>query len=172
MKSDSISIDNQGSGFEAALSQTEAAAKFRGLNDREALRLRILTEELLGMVKSITGQMAGTFWIDSEERAFTLHLSTKTKMDALKRYQFISTSTENRNEAARGFLGFLRDRFETAMMAEENLVCYDSQASARPETVGEEEWDRYERSILRRLSDGIRISVRGGQVEMEVQKKF
>ena len=126
MKSDSISIDNQGSGFEAALSQTEAAAKFRGLNDREALRLRILTEELLGMVKSITGQMTGTFWIDSEERAFTLHLSTKTKMDALKRYQFISASTENRNEAAMGFLGhkmYLQDiERKINNLREENLT--------------------------------------------------
>ena len=36
----------------------------------------------------------------------------------------------------------------------------------------ENEWDRYERSILRKLADEIRIGVRGGNVEMEVVKKF
>ena len=51
MKSDVITIDNRGGGFEAALSEAEAAAKFRGLDNRQTLRLRILTEELLGMVR-------------------------------------------------------------------------------------------------------------------------
>ena len=173
MKSDVITIDNRGGGFEAALSEAEAAAKFRGLDNRQTLRLRILTEELLGMVRSITGESSCTFWIESEDRTFTLHLATKTVMDAVKRYQLISVSKENKNEAAKGFLGFLRDKFETALLSDVGgSVWYDMNGTPLDEAPETEEWDRYERSILRRLADDIRISVRGGAVDMEVVKAF
>ena len=36
----------------------------------------------------------------------------------------------------------------------------------------DEEWDGYERSILRRIVDDIKISIRGGEVEMTVLKSF
>ena len=172
MKSDVITIDNKGNGFELALSEAEAAAKYRGLDDKQTLQLRILTEELLGMVRSITGEMSCTFWIDSEDKAFTLHLATKTVMDAVKRYQLISVSTENKNEAAKGFLGFLRDKFETAILSSDDGVWYDMNGMPMDEAPETEEWDRYERSILRQLSDQIKISVRGSAVDMEVMKAF
>ena len=174
MKSDVITIDNRGNGFEAALSEAEAAAKYRGLDSKQTLQLRILTEELLGMVHSITGEMSCTFWVDSEGKAFTLHLATNTFMDATKRYQLISVSTENKNEAAKGFLGFLRDKFETAILSDGGAsgVWYDMNGMPLDEAPETEEWDRYERSILRRLADEIKISVRGGAVDMEVLKAF
>ena len=172
MRSDCITIDNKGNGFEAALSQAEAVAEFRELDEKQTLQLRILTEELMGMVRSITGEMAGTFWIDSEDKAFTLHLSTKTRMDAVKRFQLVSASTGNRNEAVHGFIGLLRDKFERAMLSEDNTICFDYSGAVLPQRPQEEEWDRYERSILRKLADEIRISVRGGKVEMDVLKKF
>ncbi|MBR0207071.1 MAG: hypothetical protein IJQ45_10055 [Clostridia bacterium] len=171
MRSDCIHIDNKGNGFEAALFQAEAVAKYRELNDKEALQLRILTEELMGMVRSITGEMAGTFWIDSEGKAFTLHLSTKTRMDASKRYQLISASTSKTNEEAKSFIGYLRDKFESAMLAEDN-ICYDSNGMPLDELPEEEEPDRYEYSILRKLADEIKIHVRGGTVELDVLKTF
>ena len=34
------------------------------------------------------------------------------------------------------------------------------------------EWDGYERSILRRLADDVKIGIRGGMVEMTVSKRF
>ena len=172
MRSDCISIDNEGNGFEAALFQADAVAKYRGLDPKEALHLRIITEELMGMVRSITGEMAGTFWIDSEDKAFTLHLSTKTAMDASKRYQLISASTSHKNEAARSFIGFLRDKFENAMLADDTGIYYDSNGNPLNEVPNDEEWDRYERSILRKLADEIRIGVRGNTVEMDVIKRF
>ena len=95
-------------------------------------------------------------------------------MDAIKRYQLISVSTENKNEAAKGFLGFLRDKFETAILSDSGAsgVWYDMNGIPLDEAPETEEWDRYERSILRRLADEIKISVRGGAVDMEVLKAF
>lgn len=171
MRSDIISIDNKGNGVAAALAEAKTVAQYRGLNDKETLQIEILTEELMSLARSVTGELAASFWIDSENKDFTLHLSTKTKMDASKRYQLISTSTANKNEAAKGFLGFLRDKFESAMLQEEGYH-YDVSGNLLDEAAEDKEWDRYERSILRRLSDEIKIGVRGGKVEMEVKKSF
>ncbi len=172
MKSDVIQIDSKGNGMETALKEAESVARFRGLNEKETLRLQMLTEEMMGLVRSVTGEMAASFWIDSTDKAFTLHLSTKTKMDANKRYQLISSSTEGKNAAAKGFVGFLRDKLETALTAEEDGVYYDFNGNPMSEAPVDNEWDRYERSILRMLADRIFISVRGGKVEMEVLKQF
>lgn len=169
MKSDVIIIDGTGKGIEAAQRQTELAAQYRGLDEKSLLQLQIMTEEIMSLARSVTGETAASFWIESEERRFSLHLETRTKMDASKRYQLMFSSTTNKNEAAKGFLGFLRDKFETAVQAETDGVYYDGTQEEVPE---DKEWDRYERSILRRLADDIKISVKGGLVGIEVVKTF
>ena len=80
-----------------------------GLGPNDALRLQLITEEMLCLVRSVTGEIEAGFWIEAEDRKYTMHLLTKTSMDKEKRYQLISSSTSRRNEAAKGFLGKLRD---------------------------------------------------------------
>ena len=172
MKTDIITIDNKGNGMEAAQAQVTMAAQARGLNEKDTLQLNILTEELMGLARSVTGELAASFWIESEGKRFSLHLSTKTKMDASKRYLLMYTSTSGKNEAAKGFIGFLRDKFESALQSEGDGVYYDANFNALNEAPEDKEWDRYERSILRRLADEIRIGVKGGLVEIKVIKTF
>ena len=176
MKSDIIHIDNQGSGFPDALAQTEKAARFRGLSEKESLRLRICAEEMLGLARSITGEMKADFRLESEGKRFELHMSTQTVMDKEKRYQLISSASSRKNESAKGFLGMLRDRFEEAMAAEADHASYTLPADLGTDIPDphpdDTEWDRYEKSILKRLADDIRISVRGGTVELTVSKRF
>ena len=172
MKSDIIVIDGTEKGIEAAQRQTELAARYRGLEEKNTLQLQIMTEEIMSLGRSVTGETAASFWLESEGRRFSLHLCTKTKMNASKRYQLLNTSTTNKNEAARGFLGYLRDRFETAAEAGDDGVYYDSHSNMLDEAPEDKEWDRYERSILRRLADEIKIGVKGGLVEIEVVKAF
>ena len=38
--------------------------------------------------------------------------------------------------------------------------------------IEETEWDGLERSILKKVSDQVKISIRGGEVEMTVLKSF
>ena len=111
MKTDIITIDNKGNGMDAAQAQVTMAAQARGLNAKETLQLNILTEELMSLARSVTGELAALFWIESEAKCFSLHLRTKTKMDASKRYLLMYTATSGKNEAAKGFIGFLRDKF-------------------------------------------------------------
>lgn len=114
MKSDIIQIDNQGIGFQDALEQTALSARFRALNDRESLRLRLLTEEMLGMLREITGETEARFWVESEGKQFELHLLARPIITGRMREELLSVSSTGRNAAAVGVMGKLRDIFERA----------------------------------------------------------
>jgi len=176
MKSDVIKIDNHSNGFEDAIKETEKTAQYRGLNAKETLQLQICAEEMLSLARSVTGEMAASFWAESEGRSFELHMTTKTIMDLEKRYQLLSSATSKKNELANSFLGKLRDVFEEAMSADVERVYYETPTFLAYDVpkgqAFEEEWDRYEQSILRRVADNIKISIRGGEVDMTVSKQF
>ena len=176
MKSDVILIDNLGNGFGDAVKETKKAAEFRGLSHKDALQLQLMAEEMLSMARSVTGEMQASFWLESQEKAFDLHMTTKTVMDQEKRYQLISSSTSRKNEAANSFLGKLRDAFEQAMVADVERTYYElpqEVLSDLPNRFSEDpEWDRYEQSILHRLADNVKIDIRGQLVHMTVSKRF
>lgn len=176
MRSDTIYIDNSGNGFDKALEQTLKAAGYCGLNEKESLHLRLCTEEMLSLARSVTGEMKASFWLESEGRRFELHMSTKTVMDKDKRYQLISSASSHRNEAANSFLGKLRDAFERAMTADADHTFYELPEDIAGDLPGgyiaDPEWDRYERSILRKVADDVKIAIRGGVVDMTVVKSF
>ena len=74
MITDKITIQNTGEGITKAIEQAAAATAYRGLTGKEALRVRLLAEEMLGMFRQITGKMEASFWLESEDRNFELHL--------------------------------------------------------------------------------------------------
>ena len=173
MKTDIISIDNHGRGFQEALVQTEKAAEFRGLSHKESLQLCLCTEEMLSLARSVTGEMAASFWLESEEKQFELHMSTKTVMDREKREQLIASATSRKNEAANSFLGRLRDAFEAAMVSEQSAEIPDEVMDDMVNrSIEIPEWDQYEQSILGKVADDVKITIRGGTVEMTVAKSF
>ena len=175
MKSDTILIDNQGNGFKDAIEQTKRAAQFRGLNAKETLQLQLCTEEMLCLARSVTGEMKASFWLECEGKHFDLHMSTKTVMDIEKREQLISSSTSRKNEAAKSFLGKLRDAFEEAMLSDPDY--YDDIPTEAMEDLANRvielnEWDKYEQSILQKVADEVKIGIVRNTVDMTVSKSF
>ena len=174
MKSDIVLINNSGMGFENAVIQSKKAAAYEGLDDLQTIHLQVLTEEMLSLARSITGQMDASFWIELENGRADLHMTTKAVLDREKRAQLIHTATSRKNESAKTFLGKIRDRFEEAMAADPVYDCppEDVLADLPHGVFGEPEWDGYERSILRKLADEIRIGIHGGVVEITVSRNF
>lgn len=177
MKSNVINIDNQGDGFDKALEETGKVAEYERLGHKESLHLQLCAEEMLSLARSVTGEMKASFWIETEGYSFNLHMTTETVMDKEKRSLLIAASTTGKNEAAKSFLGQLRDAFEQAMAAEvnhnndlpEDLL---NDIANRVIECTDPEWDGYEQSTLRRLADSIRIGIRGKTVDMTVTVKF
>ena len=111
MKTDVIEISPAGEGMAEALRQTEKAAAYRDLSSKESLRLRLLSEEMMGMLRTIVGGGRSRFWIESEDRRFTLHLTADVQMNADMREELLKTSTSGRNAAVQGFMSRIRDIF-------------------------------------------------------------
>ena len=111
MKTDVIEINPLGEGMAEALKQTERAAAFRGLTPKESLRLRLLAEEMMGMLRTIVGEGKSSFWVEAEGKAFSLHLLAGVRMNADLRDDLLKTATSGKNAAVKGFMGRIRDIF-------------------------------------------------------------
>ncbi|MBR3383279.1 MAG: hypothetical protein IKG85_09635 [Clostridia bacterium] len=201
MRSDVIRVTNDGLGFEKALEQAERVARYKDLSEKDALHLRLLTEEMLGMMRALTGEKSADFRIDDEDGVFALHLTARTEMDTDKRRKLLAVSTSGRNSAARGVTGKLRDLFER-LLTPDDITLGDGMAAGfalggfDPEYGGvyfgadnywslkkysdeinrggepDENWDELEKSVVARLADDVRIGIIGRDVEMTITKKF
>ena len=177
MKSNVINIDNQGNGFEKTIEEARKVAEYEALSHKDSLHLQLCAEEMLSLVRSVTGELKASFWIESEGKTFCLHVSTRTILDSEKRAQLLASSTSGKNEAAKSFLGQLRDMFEQALTADpdhsSNLPddVLDDLANHTIECT-DPEWDEYEQSTLKRLANTIKIGIRGGTVDMTVITSF
>ncbi len=174
MKSDVITITNREDGFEEALNETLKVAAYEGLTDKETLQLQMLTEEILSTARIISGEMKASFWIECEAKQAALHMMTNTILDKKLRAQLIAASTSRKNEAANSLLGRIRDEIEQAMAAdyESTQLTADIERDIIGRNIEDPDWDEFECSILRKLADEVKVSIRGQKVDMIVTKKF
>ncbi len=199
MKTDVINVSSRGNRMETALQQADFVAEYKGLSRKNALHLRLLTEEMMGIIRSITGETEGEFWIEDNDDVFQLHLRVNTTMDSEKRERLLSTSTSGKNESARGFMGRLRNFFDveadadvaasagplfsavysvsstgSALDYEWSLLRYQEQLNSRRENdpIAREAWDELEKSVVAHAADEVRIAIRGQTVEMVLTKKL
>ena len=196
MRSDIVHVNANGTGVEEALAQAEAVAVYKKLPYSDSLKLRLLAEEMMGLLQGLTGEVAAEFYIEDENNEYRLHLNTVTEMDAEKRLRLMEASTSGRNAAATGILGKLRDLFECAFEPVDaevppfytlgivesgvdlgamtttawSLARYRD--AVRDDDTRRDAWDELERSVIANAADEIRIGIKGRRVEMTVIKKF
>ncbi len=186
--------------MEAALKQADKVAAYKEMTGKNALHLRLLTEEMMGMMRSITGAPEGTFWIEDEDGVYQLHLRVRTLLNSEKREKLLSASSTGRNESAKGLMGRLRDFFDwgsdedlsaissplllpdmfdhsssPALDWEWSMTRYRSALSERMEQNDPdalEAWDELEKSVVKHVADDVKVFIRGGVVEMIILKKM
>ncbi len=199
MKSDVIHVTSEGAGYKEALDQAERVAAFMKLPSKSALHLRLLTEEMMGMMRALTGERDAQFWIDDENGTTKLHLQARAAMNAEMRGKLLSASTSGQNIAVKGVMGKLRDVFERFLEpinGEYTNIYTDclSFAGADLGTVSinaagmwslnqyktavmegrapQENWDELEKSVIANLADEVQVGIADNNVEMIVYKKF
>ena len=200
MKTDEITVDSRGARMETALAQAEKVAVYKGLARKDALSLRLLTEEMLGLMRALTGESEGVFWIEDEDGEYRLHLRVRTRLNADERAQLLSVSSTGKNESAKGRMGRLRDFFDWGSDAdlaayngpllmpemyettsspsldwEWSMVRYEDALNRRmaaADPAAKEAWDELEKSVVTHVADDIRVSIRNGNVEMVILKKM
>ncbi len=199
MKTDVITVSSKGKRIETALEQVDKVAAYKELSPKNALHLRLLTEEMMGMMRSITGEPEGQFWIEDQNGEYQLHLKVATRLSAEKREKLLSVSATGKNESARGLMGRLRaffdwgcdedydgfvgplmlpDAFEHSSSPtldwEWSMRRYENVLSSRigHDADAEEAWDELEKSVVRHVADDVRVAISGGSVEMIILKKL
>ena len=200
MKSDSIIVSSTGRRMENALNEVEKICAYKNLSGKQALHLRLLTEEMMGMMRSITGETEGEFWIEDEDGTYELHLKVDTRLTSERREKLLSASTSGKNESARGLMGRLRDFFDRG--TDEDMSAFTSPLLAdsmydgtfsssmeyewsmmkyveavrtgveQDDRQAVEAWDELEKSVVRHVADDVRVSIRGRDVEMIIVKKL
>ncbi|MBR2854032.1 MAG: hypothetical protein IKE81_06905, partial [Clostridia bacterium] len=112
MKTDVIAISSEENNMEAALNEIDKLSVYNQLSPKDSMSLRLLTEEMLGMMRSITGERTGCFWIEDQDSVFQLHLQVETMMDFSKQEKLLEVSSTGKNEAAKGIMGRIRAFFD------------------------------------------------------------
>jgi len=200
MKTDIITISSKGKRMESALAQVDKLAAYKELSPKSTLHLRLLTEEMMGMMRSITGETDGEFWIEDEDGVYQLHLRVATRLSADEREQLLAASSTGKNESAKGLMGRLRDFFDWSsdedldavsnplllpdmfehsssptLDWEWSMMRYENALSARVEqneAGAKEAWDELEKSVVKHVADDVKVSIRSGIVEMTIYKKL
>lgn len=109
MRTNEFIITGKGKGIDKALCETERLAKSSELTAKEALRLRLLAEELVGLIRGIAGEVEAVYYVEEEDKAFKLHLAGDVALNQEMRRELLSLSTSGTNQAAKGFMGKLRE---------------------------------------------------------------
>ena len=193
MKTDIIAISSPGSNMEAVLGQIEKFSAYKGLSEKDAMYLRLLTEEMMAMMRAITGNVNAEFWAEDQAGVYELHLRVSSLVDEKAREQLLSASSSGKNEVAHGFMGKIRAFFEPASSVpmftsgfagggpqmfgrytwsmedyRDQLRQYREQhRDANPEA-----WDELEKSVVAKVADDVKVSIRGREVEMTILKSL
>ncbi len=109
MKTREIAVTSRGLGMHEALEMTETLAAESGLDQNQVLHLRLLAEELFGMLKGIAGDVEALYWMDIEGKSFEQHMKASVDMTVEMRDALLSAATSGKNEAAKSFMGRIRD---------------------------------------------------------------
>lgn len=198
MKSNVCVIKKGGIGLEKILIEVEKVASYNDLPRKETLRLCLLAEELTGMLPELVKNFEGNFWVQNEKNKYELHTEILVgTLSKEKKQALIAVSASNKNAAAVGFMGKIRDIAQNMLLYSEEpgsnnlfgdysnngneadfnythawtLEYYLAQQKENPACTAEE-WDQLEKSIVAKLADDVIVGVRGQKVEIIIKKEF
>ena len=200
MKTDVIVVSSSGKQMQTALEQADKVSEDKGLPRKDALQLRLLAEEMMGMMRAITGETEGQFWIEDEDGIYQLHLVVETRLTSIKRSDLLAASTSGKNESAKTLMGWIRDVFDRGadedvaaftgpmmipgameqssspvMDWEWSMTQYEQELAStadREDREKQEAWDQLEKSVVAHVADDVKVSIRGQRAEMIILKKL
>ena len=118
MKSNICVLNKDVSCLKAVLDEVEKVTEYNQLEDKQALRLRLLAEELCGMLPGLIENFSGEFFAENDGENYELHVKlTAEDMTLDLRDELISVSKSGKNAAAKGVMGKIRAVVETMLLS-------------------------------------------------------
>ena len=191
MKSDVIKISKDNDNLNKVLLEMQKTAEYANLNAKQTIRTRLIAEEFVGMLKELSQDFDGDFWIEHENLSFTFvaQLYINEMMDMQTKRGFINISSDKKNAAAKGIMGKIRDIVENMLYPEHamysaSFIAYQLETAVLlndqwtlnrykdAQRNNAEPWDELEKSIIANLADDVIVSVKGNKVEIAIMKNF
>ena len=194
MKSNVCKIEKGTKDLEAIFQESEKVAVYNGLTDKQAMELRLLCEEIDGMLPNIIEDFEGTLWIEFEDGVCKVNVSIEMPtFEVSKKEELIDIAKNKKNAAAVGILGKIRSLVEDFFLDENALrLCAMSSGSfqvsgglcdtscwslsqykqAVQNDNDKEAWDELEKSVLSSVADDVTVGVKGKKVDIVIVKKF
>ena len=119
MNTEIITVLSTGEGRDAALELTERTGAYCGLDAKATLRLRLLSEELIELIRSMGKDIHGDFWLETNDNNIEIHLKTLMDMDLQTKKELLSVSTSGKNEAAKGIIGKIREMIASVTLPDD-----------------------------------------------------
>ena len=196
MRSNICKIENGTRDLDEILQESERVAEYNGLSRKETLQLRLLCEEIDGMLPNIIDDFDGELWIDFEGGVCKVNVSIKIpEFNTEKKEALIGIANNKKNSAAVGIVGKIRDAIENFFLDEEvkdawasgsfgfgigysegvdysylwRLEEYRKSVKKEEQT---EAWDELEKSVIASVADDVIVGVKGKCAEVVIIKKF
>ena len=198
MKSNICKINNGVSDLGDILNETAKVAVYNELDQKQSLQLRLICEEIDGMLPNIIDEFEGDFWIEYEEGVCKVNISIKIpEFNIHKKEELVGIAKSKRNAAAIGIVGKIRNaienfwlnedamnainvsssmfQFSTGLSGGADYACFWSLENYRVNIRKEEEseaWDELEKSVLASVADDVIVKVKGNCADIVIIKKF
>ena len=198
MKSNVCKIYKGTSDLDAILKESERVAEYNGLSHKDAMQLRLLCEEVDGMLPNVIGDFEGDFWIDYDDGVCRVNVSIEIpELNVNKKDDLIAIAKNKRNAAAVGIVGKIRSAIEDFFLDDEIHSNIEASSAAFRLATGysdgvdyayiwsldqyrksvkkeekTESWDELEKSVIASVADDITVGVKGKNATIVITKKF
>ena len=182
VKSTVVKVQGNGAGMDSALDMTERLAEESGLSPKQMLHLRLLSEELMGMVRSIAGNVEAEYWLETEGRDYELYLKSELVLSDEMKTKFALASSGKTEVPSKGFMSRLRYLIAESMFSSENaesvsewsLEQYKREVKKNKQDSAEamNAWDELEKSIIVNVADEVKVKILRNNVEIVVYKSL
>lgn len=177
-----------------ALNEVDSFAEYASIDSKTARNIRLASEELLNMLEVVVAIEDGYFWIDKVESGYEINLKAESIIGEKAGEVLLKTSKENVNQAYKGIAGVFK---QIADIFTNPNAYYGSASgieinSGRGNMIGLEyfgtdgewsfreykeqiqqekrieNWDELELTVLEKIADDIKVSIRNKNLEIKV----
>ena len=121
MITERIEITSKDKNVPEILEVTEEFARSQNLNEKQALHMRLLAEELVGLISGITTDFRAAFWVEGDKGICDVCLEAETLVNKKRRDELMLVSTSGKNTEVKGVIGKIRNVFEGFMLTYDDL---------------------------------------------------
>ena len=132
MRSNVCKIENGTKDLTVILKESEKVAVYNELTHKQTLQLRLICEEIDGMLPNIINDFSGDFWIDFEDGVCKVNVSLRfDEFTAEKKEGLVAIAKNKKNAATVGIVGKIRSALEDVFLENDSFGGGDMSLESR-----------------------------------------